>query len=344
LLGNYSEQGVGSHHPKNHYREVVLYSLLLLFLPYQPYIKQRGQQDHDRGRTDGSHDVEDRLDVLDPHGNSNNYSVNSCCVEDEVKLSPFFPIGLELRLDVGANLFHLVPPAPVLMLDLLVLEEDQLGEGDEIVPAAEEHDGKGKKDGGEESKVNHEVEPGTQLLVDERLQEVGLRMFPHVIVAKDSHQHIGDDAEGNAYQRGRGHLPVCHVLHPLENREEVHLIVESQKQVRNCSQPSEPVVRKALHVAYWVVGWIVVQSGRNEKDHERYHEETDPDNSAQGHELEFLHFGDEGEGNLHQCQEQHQEPLLGEEHVEDIGLTEGVLEYFPDGSLEDDHLCDAYMS
>lgn len=66
-------------------------------------------------------------------------------------------LDLVLALDVGADLLDVVRVlSPFLSGGGVGRSEEELHEGDEVVPAAEEHDGEGEEDREEEAAVDDE--------------------------------------------------------------------------------------------------------------------------------------------------------------------------------------------
>ena len=78
----------------------------------------------------------------------------------------------------------------VLVLLLLEVFAGDVDEGDEVVATAEEHEGDGHEDGGEEADVDCEVEEGVGVLVGDRCEEVSLEIAAHHIVSDHAHQDV----------------------------------------------------------------------------------------------------------------------------------------------------------
>lgn len=78
------EEGVGSHDTK--YNDTGVKSHLLWFVPHQDEfdVESTRKQGTQRGSAQGANCVENYLDVVDCHGNTNNQNVYDDCVNDEV--------------------------------------------------------------------------------------------------------------------------------------------------------------------------------------------------------------------------------------------------------------------
>ena len=93
-------------------------------------------------------------------------------------------MGLVLAHHVAADIFYLVN---ALLTGGRLFVEEHFNEGDEVVTAAEEHEGEGEYEAEDEAEVDDEEEGWGYLVVGQGLEEVGLNAIPHVVVAQNSH-------------------------------------------------------------------------------------------------------------------------------------------------------------
>jgi hypothetical protein len=109
---------------------------------------------------------------------------------------------------------------------LVVFEHGEFDKGDEVVPAAEEHDRKGKKDRNQEKEVYREEENAVYFVVTERGEKIGLNSWTCIVVAQYAHQQIGKYAKANATERRPHKSFIRNVAHTFINGKYVDLIVE----------------------------------------------------------------------------------------------------------------------
>ena len=236
-------------------------------------------------------------------------------------------MALVLAHHVAADVLYLVD----LLAGGRLFVEEHFDEGDEVVAAAEEHEGEGEDEAEDEAEVDDEEEGGRYLVVGERLEEVGLDAVPHVVVAQDAHQQIAEHAEKQGHKDRLAHPFIADILHALEDGEEVHLVAEGQYGVGDVRKGKEPIVGKGPHVPDWVVVGVAVGHCYDVDEDEDRQEDDDADDSEQGCKFEFLHFGDHHKRDLYGSEDEGHEVGLGVEGVQDLGVADGVLEDLPDG-------------
>ena len=101
-------------------------------------------------------------------------------------------MGLVLTHHVAAYVLDLVD---ALLAGGSLFVEEHFDEGDEVVAAAEEHEGEGEDEAEDEAEIDSEEESGGYLVVGQGLEEVGLDAVSHVVVSQNSHQQIAEHAE-----------------------------------------------------------------------------------------------------------------------------------------------------